>query len=189
MDASRTSNALVVDAAMLRNVLALVPSFVLIVDRDGLIRYINRVEAWHDADEVIGTPAESFIAPGSLAEHRAAMAIAWSTGVVPEYEVEIPSPDGAPQWYRSQVAPLRRESETVAVALQGWNITELKAAQAEIERLRTLIPQCAWCGRIRNERDEWESATSYMSRELSRGVTHGACPGCLEAQISLISAA
>ena len=53
-----------------------------------------------------------------------------------------------------------------------------KAQEAEIERLRNLLPICAYCKKIRNDRNYWEQIESYMSTYSNVMFSHGICPEC-----------
>lgn len=56
---------------------------------------------------------------------------------------------------------------------------ELKKAREEIKTLRGLLPTCAWCRRIRNEKSEWESIEKYVHDHTDADFSHGMCPDCL----------
>jgi signal transduction protein with GAF and PtsI domain len=43
-----------------------------------------------------------------------------------------------------------------------------------------LIPLCAWCKKIRNERAQWEDIEVYFTREGLGEFTHSICPVCAE---------
>jgi HAMP domain-containing protein len=43
-----------------------------------------------------------------------------------------------------------------------------------------LVPICAECKQIRNERGEWESVEQYVREHSEAEFTHGLCPYCLE---------
>jgi PAS domain S-box-containing protein len=175
--------AFVVDASTLEHVLELVEGFVTVVDRDGFIRYINRAEPEFARGDAIGVSAESFVSPASRHIYRAAFSAAWSSGEPQEYEIDFPAPDGTVRWHRARMTPLVEGRTVVAVVVLSSNITELKTAQATIEHLRALLPVCAWCGRIRNECDEWVTTESYLARNMSADVSHGMCPDCFERQM------
>jgi PAS domain S-box-containing protein len=57
-----------------------------------------------------------------------------------------------------------------------------KAQEAEIERLRDLLPICSYCKKIRNDRDYWEQIESYISNYSKVLFSHSICPEC-EAQV------
>jgi hypothetical protein len=50
----------------------------------------------------------------------------------------------------------------------------------EFAELRGLVPICAGCKKIRNDRDYWEQVEHYLARNLEMSFTHGMCPECLE---------
>ena len=48
----------------------------------------------------------------------------------------------------------------------------------ERARLQTLLPICAWCGKIRNDDGYWQSVAEYV-RDMGFGLaTHGICKEC-----------
>lgn len=103
-----------------------------------------------------------------------------ATGCEEEYEVKAEAPDGSMQWYRSVMKPIWTDGRVSALILIANNTSELRAAQEEAERLRGLLPICAWCGQIRGVDGVWQKLDSYVSRELSRRITHTQCPECAE---------
>ena len=67
----------------------------------------------------------------------------------------------------------REEAERVKL------IDELTIALAGIKTLRGLLPICASCKRIRDDRGYWEKVESYISKHSEAEFTHGICPDCL----------
>ena len=57
-------------------------------------------------------------------------------------------------------------------------IRELQAALADVRTLRGLIPICAWCKKIRNDRGYWEQLEFYLKNHSEASFTHGMCPDC-----------
>ncbi len=51
---------------------------------------------------------------------------------------------------------------------------------SELEVLRGLVPICAWCGKIRNDKEYWESVESYLGRHYEVDFSHGICNACLQ---------
>ena len=51
---------------------------------------------------------------------------------------------------------------------------------SELVELRRLIPICANCKKIRNERQYWDSIEAYFKRQMDIDFTHGICPECFE---------
>ena len=61
-------------------------------------------------------------------------------------------------------------------------ICELQTALANIKTLRGLIPMCAWCKKIRDDRGYWQKVETYIQEHSDASFTHGICPECLKKQ-------
>jgi CheY-like chemotaxis protein len=55
---------------------------------------------------------------------------------------------------------------------------ELTRALANIQTLSGLIPICAGCKKVRDDRGFWEQVESYVARHSDAKFTHGICPEC-----------
>lgn len=66
-------------------------------------------------------------------------------------------------------------------------ISELRAALAHVRTLRGLIPICAWCKRIRNDRGYWEQLEAYIKNHSEADFTHGMCPDCAREQTEALA--
>ncbi len=162
-------------------IVEVIPEIVIVLDRSGVIRYINHVEPGYDRDEIVGLAAESIVDPDSIDILRKALASVLSTGESVEYEVKVAARgDGQPQWYRSRMLPLFTDGEVVEVVLMATNVTEMKAAAEELAQLRRLLAVCAWCHRIRGDGGTWQTITGYLSEAKGAEVSHGLCPECYQ---------
>ena len=65
-------------------------------------------------------------------------------------------------------------------------VHELEQALAQVKQLRGLLPICAHCKRIRDDKNYWHSVESYIGDHSSAEFTHGICPSCLEEQLKEI---
>lgn len=54
----------------------------------------------------------------------------------------------------------------------------------ELIQLRSLIPICASCKKIRDDQDYWHQVDDYLIRNMAMDFTHGLCPDCLKALLS-----
>jgi GAF domain-containing protein len=63
---------------------------------------------------------------------------------------------------------LRRVSARLADALENVKILE------------GLLPICAWCKRIRDDRGYWDHVEAYFHKFTGADFTHGICPQCME---------
>ena len=55
---------------------------------------------------------------------------------------------------------------------------ELFETLAQIKRLEGLLPICAACKQIRNERGEWEVMEKYITAHSEAQFSHSVCPEC-----------
>jgi hypothetical protein len=67
----------------------------------------------------------------------------------------------------------RTEAELKAAA-----ITKMQQLLTEISTLRSMIPVCAWCKKVRNDTGAWEQLEQYVQRNYAASFTHGICPDC-----------
>ena len=58
------------------------------------------------------------------------------------------------------------------------NIAELQDALAHVKTLKGLLPICASCKKIRNDKGYWDQIESYISKHSDASFTHGICPDC-----------
>ena len=57
-------------------------------------------------------------------------------------------------------------------------ISDLQAALAEIKTLSGIIPICAQCKKIRDDKGYWEQVEVYIRDRTEADFTHGLCPEC-----------
>ncbi len=57
-------------------------------------------------------------------------------------------------------------------------IDELKAALAEVRTLSGLLPICAKCKKIRDDRGYWNQIELYIREHTDADFSHGVCPDC-----------
>jgi len=59
-------------------------------------------------------------------------------------------------------------------------IKELKQTLAEVRTLSGLLPICAWCKQLRNDKGYWESVEQYIEAHSEAEFTHSICPDCMK---------
>lgn len=59
---------------------------------------------------------------------------------------------------------------------------ELEEALAQVKLLRGLLPICASCKMIRDEKGSWQQIENYISEHSEATFTHGTCPECFKKQ-------
>jgi PAS domain S-box-containing protein len=104
--------------------------------------------------------------------------------------------DGSIRWVRNTSVPVL-DSEGKAVAYdglvvdisetefaavnQGHQIADLTSALAMVKRLQTLLPICASCKKIRDDKGYWQEVEAYFAGHYpALEFTHGLCPACLK---------
>ncbi len=71
-----------------------------------------------------------------------------------------------------ELVQIRKEQEQL--------IAELKETLAEVSSLRGLIPICANCKNIRDDKGYWMQVEQYISEHTEAEFTHSLCPACVE---------
>ncbi len=66
---------------------------------------------------------------------------------------------------------------------------QLQKALDSIRTLKGLLPICAWCKKIRNDKGYWDKLETYVSANTEAEFTHGICPECLSKQIKKVNPA
>jgi PAS domain S-box-containing protein len=54
------------------------------------------------------------------------------------------------------------------------------AQEIEVNKLRGFLPICAYCKKIRNDKNYWEQIESYISHHSEALFSHGICPECAD---------
>ena len=59
-------------------------------------------------------------------------------------------------------------------------VRELEVALSQVRSLRGLLPICAYCKKIRDDRSYWQEVEGYITKHSEAQFSHGICPGCYE---------
>ncbi len=57
-------------------------------------------------------------------------------------------------------------------------LRDLQEAMSKIKTLSGLIPICAWCKKIRDDKGYWHTVEQYAEEHSQAEFTHGMCPDC-----------
>jgi hypothetical protein len=57
-------------------------------------------------------------------------------------------------------------------------ISELREALAEVKQLSGLLPMCASCKKIRDDKGYWNQLEAYIRAHSEADFSHGICPEC-----------
>lgn len=74
-----------------------------------------------------------------------------------------------------EMAARRRTEQELLVA-----VSELQEALANVKTLKGLLPICAWCKKVRDDKGYWSKLEHYVAENSDADFTHGICPECAE---------
>ena len=83
----------------------------------------------------------------------------------------------------SQKKAMQALSQQVMILIEFRRVSaQLAQALEHVKTLRGLVPICAWCKRIRDDKGYWSQVEAYVQAHTEASFTHGICPDCLEKQ-------
>jgi PAS domain S-box-containing protein len=109
------------------------PNFVMNLDLEGRIVFINRVVEGLAIGQVLGTSMFLFIPPEFHDTVRQAFESVVQTGKPVRYFTQGPGIHGASSWYASYLGPIWRDGKLVAVTLTTEDITERRLAEEAVK--------------------------------------------------------
>ena len=85
---------------------------------------------------------------------------------------------------RHEPLPAQEITYSVLSMLLGISADRLAAAReandlnTRIQTLSSLLPICAWCKKIRDDRGYWSQIETYMATKFDAAFSHSICPDC-----------
>jgi PAS domain S-box-containing protein len=137
------------------------PIFILIVNRVGVIQFLNRAQPGYSIEESIGKSIFDFIEPEYHDLVRASLKKVFSSGETMSFEMLAAGPDGSKAWYETNVGPIRHGEEIVSVSHISTDITARKEAKASLQEARDTLEQ-----RVQERTAEVISANKELRREI-----------------------
>jgi PAS domain S-box-containing protein len=139
--AKRSQEELRDSEARWRSLIESHPDQVLIFDRDGTIRFINRVTPGAREQDVVGRDGFAFVLPEHRERARAVAHQVWDSGVPADLEVPAHTLQGTVGWYYLRLAAIRREGQTVGLVASSRDITDRRRAEQERAALGQKLQQ------------------------------------------------
>ncbi|HUT13293.1 MAG TPA: PAS domain S-box protein [Thermoguttaceae bacterium] len=121
--------------AKLRGLFENMPDFLILVDRDATIRFVNRGVSQTPAEALLGANGFSFIAPEHQESCRAAFERVFSTSKAQTVEMT----DVFGVWWACRLVPMVEDGRVPNVMLICTDVTDLKTTSLELEKERRLL--------------------------------------------------
>ena len=162
---------------------------------DGTYRYVNHAFAkgvGKTSDEIIGRKIWDVFEKDEADKRFAIVKKVFSEGKPEEIEVRVPQSTGD-TFYLTTVKPILNDwGEVETVICTSKNITKRKLAEdalkkerdklmkalKEIKTLSGLLPICASCKKIRDDKGYWNQMEGYIQQHSDAQFSHGMCPDC-----------
>ncbi|MFZ5584308.1 MAG: MASE3 domain-containing protein [Thermodesulfobacteriota bacterium] len=163
----------------------------ILLDRDLRVRAVNQVAAQRlggSVEELIGRDFLELMTPDVKENRRERLMQVLATGQPQHFQDNRLGRD-----YDLSFYPLGREGRAAGgVAIFGQDITlrlaaerereemvtRLTQALAEVKTLSGLLPICASCKRVRDDKGYWNQIEAYISRHSQAEFSHSICPDC-----------
>jgi len=62
-------------------------------------------------------------------------------------------------------------------------VRELEDALSKVKLLQGLLPICAYCKRVRDDRNYWQQVENYVTDRSAARFSHSICPSCYEREV------
>ncbi len=125
-------------ASLLRAVAENIPDNLMVLDRDGLIRYINWTVPDLVPHQVLGTHPSAYVPEQFHDSMRACFARVLDSAQPDRYETHYVADDGSVSYWESRVAPIVAAGEVEGLAVISSNVTERREAAADRDRFFSL---------------------------------------------------
>ena len=143
---------------------------IMVLDREGRIRFINRPAPDLTIDQVLGMPAHLFVPPDYHATALDCFERVALTGRADGYEVAYVGSDGDSTCWRARVGPVLDDGQVVGFVVIGRNLTELRKEAFERDRFFNLSIDMLCIagpeGNFERVNPAFERTLGYSSREL-----------------------
>lgn len=181
-----------------RLLLAHTKDFIYRHDPSGRISYVSPA-----VEQVTGFRPDEWLShfsqhftenPVNRNDHAVTEAMLRTGTAGPPYIVEVKHKEGSTVWLEINKQPYSIDGRvagfigvardiTPRMKLEGERerlIAELQEALAGIRTLKGLLPICASCKKVRDDKGYWSQIEAYISEHSDAEFTHGLCPECAQ---------
>ena len=156
--------------ARLESVLDCAPAFVVVIDREHTIQFVNRALTSGRKEDMIGQHWTGYVQPADRERIEAALATVFRTGAIQDYETTAQDESGRTRWLLNRMGPIRIGSDITGAVVVAQDITEGKLAQAELidaQRLASVGTLAAGVAHEINTPVQFVSDSLHFLREAS----------------------
>lgn len=116
-----------------------ITSFVIVIDCDYTILFVNQVEDGDSIKDAIGANALDFVQPEYKERVSQAYDLAFAGKDLTEFEVASWDPAGNPTYYTSRIAPIVENGKVVAGLITCMNVQNIKDTEASLRADRRAL--------------------------------------------------
>jgi hypothetical protein len=114
--------------------------------------------------------------------------------IIGKEEIAVHRDTGEERWHLTSKVPIVNAKEEVTGIVgisrditlrkqleeqRDHYVKELQEALEHVQTLSGLLPICAKCKKIRDDRGYWQQVEGYIMEHSSARFTHGLCPDCM----------
>ena len=196
----RAEEALGESELKLRSVTESAKESIISADKNGIIISCNPASQklfGYETQELIGQPLTVLMPESFIGLHKTAMAEHVKTGkshVIGEtVELEGLTKEGLEFPLELSISTWKVKDETFYTGIirgiserkkieaeRNQLIKNLQESLAKINTLRGMLPICASCKKIRDDRGYWNQIETYLSKHSEAEFSHGICPECVQ---------
>lgn len=125
--------------AMWDAIVGSIASFVIVIDREYRILFVNQVEDGDTIEDAIGASALDFVQPEYKTRVAEAYGLVFAGKGIVEYEVASWDPAGNPTYYVSRIAPIVEEGKVVAGLITCENVQRIRDTEASLRADRRAL--------------------------------------------------
>ncbi len=138
-----TEQALKVSEERWRSITRYSPDHIMMIDPEGIILFINHTVPDLTAEQVIGTPINSYIPEKFRPHAQACFQRVLDSGKPDRYETEYCDKDGNCRYFEAHVGPIKDQIQVTTLIVSARDITERKKAEIELQQLATVVKNTA----------------------------------------------